>query len=752
MASTTRITGMYSGLDTEALVKEMLDANKTPLNNYTREKTEVEWQRETLIDLNSQLLDLQNMSKDMQSDSSFKVYTTQSTNSRIATATATTEALEGTYTITTEQLATTSTLTSSPVSKNSSLTSVASTGFIKYSNTAGGVSFENTSFNITLNGVTKTIAFGAGEGNFTNSAADKLKIGEVFQQKIDDAFGANQITVKSTPLGMGYKLSFACADEALDVPLQLTSATEGNDALSLMKIESGSTNIFDTTKTIAELTGKTGDMTYTINGRTETISSQTTIADFFKKINNSDAGVTVKYDALSDAIIMKRTESGAGRDIQIGDDFDLFEKLGLVDTYDMSAEEYEEFKTNNSKYSAGKNAIVSITDPEGRHPGKTFTDAEGNEKVYLELTSNSFTYEGVNFNLTKAAPGEEVSITVAKDVDTVFDNVVKFVDKYNEILGKLNELTNEKPNKDYDPLLDEERDELSETQQEKWDKLARQGILYRDSTLQSAISSMRGAVTSLVANNSDIQSLFQIGISTTAYSAVGNDNGKLVIDEEKLREAINNNMDEVAALFTNKPDYISGTVLADDAKITAGSSFSVTVNGKTETITFDKDYDLANADQKSELVSNINSILSNKYGGKNIVFAISGGRAVITSQKGNSVTLNSGTGTDALASLGLEDGVTYDANKLGFSNKIFNILETAMESISNKSGSNATSEDESILGERMKKLNDYISRQKDRLDRLEDRYYSQFSAMETALAQMESQSSYLTSMLSGSGM
>ena len=52
----------------------------------------------------------------------------------------------------------------------------------------------------------------------------------------------------------------------------------------------------------------------------------------------------------------------------------------------------------------------------------------------------------------------------------------------------------------------------------------------------------------------------------------------------------------------------------------------------------------------------------------------------------------------------------------------------------------------------MKQLNQYISRQKDRLESLEDRYYSQFSAMETALAQMESQSSYLTSMLSGSGM
>lgn len=264
---------------------------------------------------------------------------------------------------------------------------------------------------------------------------------------------------------------------------------------------------------------------------------------------------------------------------------------------------------------------------------------------------------------------------------------------------------------------------------------------------------MRNAVTSTLSTNSNITSLFQIGISTTQYSSTGNNNGKLVIDEEALKEAINNNMDEISALFTNKPDYISGTVLdMENTVISQGSSFKITVGGKTETITFDKDYDLADSAQKSEMISNINSLLSNKFGAKNIVFAISGDRVVITSQKGNSITLNSGDGTDALANLGLEDGARYDANALGFANRVYNILESTMESISDKAGTSSTSEDESILGERMKQLNQYISRQKDRLESLEDRYYSQFSAMETALAQMESQSSYLTSMLSGSGM
>jgi len=751
MASTTRITGMYSGLDTDALIEEMLAANKTPLNNYQREKTEVEWQRETLIDLNSQLLEFQNLANDMQKENSFKVYTTESTNSRIATASATTEALEGTYTIKTHQLATSTTYVSSPVSTNPKITSIKS-GDIDWN-----TSFANTSFNITLNGETKTISFGATEGIFNENSTPK-EITSAFQKKIDDAFGANQIEVYFDDLLDYYTLEFKSGPDALQLPISVTSGGEAagtTDTLAALGIDSGTSNVFDTSVTIASFLKKNSQstMTFTINGHTETISTQTTISDFFKKINNLDLDVNIKYDSLSDAIIMKRNSSGAGREIEVDDSLDLFKALGF---------------NNKATYKSGQNARVSIIDPEGREKlckevqkkdedGTLIFDKDGNPVMEwtggLELTSNSFTYEGVNFNLNKAAPDDEVSITVAKDVDKVFDNVLKFVDKYNTILGKLNELYNEKPNRDYDPLLDEERDELTDSQQEKWDKLARQGLLYRDSTLQTTIASMRSAVTNVLSNNSDISSLFQIGISTTKYSSTGSDNGKLIVDEEKLKEAISNNMDEVAALFTNKPDYITGTVI-DTANtiITEGSSFKITVGGKEETITFDRDYDLSDSTAKGELVSNINTILASKFGTKNIVFAISSDRVVISSQKGNTVTLNSGDGNDALASLGLEDGVKYDSSALGFANKIANIMDIAQTDITNKAGTNATTEDESTLGERMSQLNNYISRQKDRLEILEDRYYSQFSAMETALAQMESQSSYLTSMLSGSGM
>ena len=48
-------------------------------------------------------------------------------------------------------------------------------------------------------------------------------------------------------------------------------------------------------------------------------------------------------------------------------------------------------------------------------------------------------------------------------------------------------------------------------------------------------------------------------------------------------------------------------------------------------------------------------------------------------------------------------------------------------------------------------LDDYeveIAKWEDRLTEMEDRYYAQFSAMETAMAKLNSQSSYISSMFS----
>ncbi|MED4586188.1 flagellar filament capping protein FliD [Brevibacillus choshinensis] len=59
MVSSIRFGGMVSGLDTEKMVKELMNAERAPLNKLKRKKQVEEWKRDAYRDMNSTLLDLQ---------------------------------------------------------------------------------------------------------------------------------------------------------------------------------------------------------------------------------------------------------------------------------------------------------------------------------------------------------------------------------------------------------------------------------------------------------------------------------------------------------------------------------------------------------------------------------------------------------------------------------------------------------------------------------------------------------------------
>ena len=85
---------------------------------------------------------------------------------------------------------------------------------------------------------------------------------------------------------------------------------------------------------------------------------------------------------------------------------------------------------------------------------------------------------------------------------------------------------------------------MKDEQIEKWEENAKQGMLYHDSTLSSIIGQMRNAITASVEVDGQEYSVFGIGISTTGLK------GQLKLDEEKLRNAINENGDVVYNVFS----------------------------------------------------------------------------------------------------------------------------------------------------------------------------------------------------------
>lgn len=728
MSTINRITGLATGMDTESIIEKLMEAERTPLDELEKEQTIIEWQREALLEINSKLLSFRSQASDMKLQGTYKSYTATSSNSSIVSAVANTDAQEGVYKVTVKQLATQTTLKGNQLTQN-----IRSKELDSYY--PEDVDFSGKEFNVTYNGETKTIKFGDDADFSGDDGMDRMK--EMLQSKLDDAFGAGQIQAVVSEIDVGiFDVSLSCAN-SLNLPITLTVSDEDNDALAMLGIEDGASTAFNTSRTLggsggllADSAFTDGNITISVNGKDFTFSKNDTLSTVFSTLNkDTDADINIRYSNSQESIIVNRDSYGAGRELSLGGNSKFWSALGI--NINSSA-----FLSKNT--TVGKNAIFDISAPDG----------ESAEEV--QVSSNNFTYGGVSMTFLGAKEGEEVSITVGKNVDEIYNNIKEFVDSYNDLLGTLNKYYKEEKS-GYDPLTDAERESLSETQEKQWEEKAKQGILRRDTTLQSAISSMRSAVTSYV-NNSSISSLFQIGISTSSYDSVNSENnGKLEIDEDDLRQAIKDDIDGVAALFSNTASQIQGgkidpTNLSDDSL--TGKSFSITYGGETHKVTFSKGFDLSTSAGVNEFEDYLKNEFDKKFGEGTISVTYTNGKVLFNSVKGVDMQLNSDSSNDALSLMGIKDGAKYDSTEKGFAVKLYDICTTTMNSIIDKAGSTSNIVDNSTLGQALKRKKESISKLEERLETLEERYYNQFAAMEEAINKMNSQSESLVNMLS----
>jgi len=705
-----RITGLATGMDTDALIEQLMSASRAPLTKLEQKTTKLEWQREAMLDINSKMLSFRTAALDMKLQGTYKSYTANSSNSNLVSASATTEAEEGVYRISVSQLATKTHLEGTTIPEQIK----SSTGF-----TFSDLDVAGKEFYINFNGEKKKISFGESE-----SYASAAELATALQNKINDTFGANQI--KATQVTSRGKTTIRFeSDSALNLPVTVSSSeTAEKDFLKAVNIADGSTTTFSLSQQMSALMDASafdadGNFKITIRDKEFTFNKDQTLNDVFNTINrDTDLDVTARYNSVEKKMVFERSSTGDGKDLKIGGNETFWNALGL---------------TTSQAAISGQNSKFAITTPDGQTVDE------------VEMASNSFTYKGITATLLKADPSEEVTITVSKNVDAVYEKIENFVNSYNDLLVSLNKAYNEETT-GYEPLTSEERESLSETQEEQWEEKAKQGILRRDSTIKNAINSLRSAVTSTVAG-SDISSLFQIGISTNQYDPVNSENnGKLVIDKDKLREAIVNDIDGVTALFTNTSKQIQGNKLSDTNLDLTGKSFTVTYGGSTKTITLNGSYDLSNAQSASDFEDYMKDQFSNAFGEGCVSVTYSGGKLLFNSTKNVNMTFESG---DALELFNVAEGAKFDTNERGFAVKIYDICTTSMNSIIDKAGSSSTTLDASTLGSKMKELQQAMTKQQEKLERLEERYYAQFAAMEEAINNMNSQSSYLASMLSG---
>jgi flagellar hook-associated protein 2 len=497
MASDLRINGIVTGFDTESMVKELIKVEYTKVDKVKQEKTYAGWQKDAYRDVTNLLrglkdtfFDILKPTSSLRSPSLFNVFEASVSSSAVSVS-ATSAAQKGTHVINNiTQLATKHTYSSNNAVKGE----VTGSNYVADAANAGGT------FQITFDGVTKDITLEAGTYSDIASLNTALsaKISTAFSGKVTSSVIGDAIQISSGELG--HKLKVSATDATF---------------LNAVGLQSGQKNYIDNTDTLEQAFGVVPGVTmdFTINDETFSFASTTTVSEMMTSINTSDAGVTMSYSSVADKFTMVSNKEGVLNAISFTDEDNfLIGALDFVETQE------------------GKDAEFSL------------------DGISTSRSSNTFTEDGITYTL-KETTATAINVDVTFNPDTVVDKLKSFVEKYNEILTHVNGKTSEKKYLDYKPLTDDERESMEESDIELWEEKAKSGLLRSDALLNKLTTTMRQMLSETVEGVGI--SLRDIGITTsTNYK----DGGKLVIDEEKLTTALEENPTEIIALFTNESD------------------------------------------------------------------------------------------------------------------------------------------------------------------------------------------------------
>lgn len=214
----------------------------------------------------------------------------------------------------------------------------------------------------------------------------------------------------------------------------------------------------------------------------------------------------------------------------------------------------------------------------------------------IEYTSSSNAYSINGLSITAqqvTGEGDEnaVTITTATDTQGIYDKIKDFLTQYNALINELTSLYNADTAKGYEPLTDEEKDAMSDTEVEKWEEKIKSSLLRRDDSLEAVMNAMTSAMSKGVEVNGKKYYLSSFGIKTLGYlNAPKNQHNAYHIDGDEEDATSSGNEDKLMAAITSDPDtvisFMQGLVgnlynaIGDKMKSTTLSSTYTVYNDK----------------------------------------------------------------------------------------------------------------------------------------------------------------------------
>ncbi len=200
----------------------------------------------------------------------------------------------------------------------------------------------------------------------------------------------------------------------------------------------------------------------------------------------------------------------------------------------------------------GSDAIISVN-------GADFTSDSNTITVNgMTITANAESAVTARDAAGNPTSWAETSITTADDVDGIYDMVKDFFKKYNELIKEMDTLYNAETAKGYEPLTDEEKDALSDTEVEQWEKKIKDSLLRRDGDLSKLINIFKTTMLGTHSYNGKEYSLSSFGINTLSYfKAPENERGVFHIDGDEEDSNSSANANALKAAIASDPQAVT---------------------------------------------------------------------------------------------------------------------------------------------------------------------------------------------------
>ena len=180
-----------------------------------------------------------------------------------------------------------------------------------------------------------------------------------------------------------------------------------------------------------------------------------------------------------------------------------------------------------------------------------------NGAVFTNNT-NVFEINGLTFTaLSETKDGESVTITTQDDTEGIYDMIKDFLTEYNSIINEMDKLYNAESASGYEPLTDDEKDAMSESEIEDWETKIKDALLRRDSNLSSVSSALKSIMSAGIEVNGQTMYLSDFGINTLGYfEAADNEKNAYHIDGDEDDEYTSANADKLLGMISNDPDTV----------------------------------------------------------------------------------------------------------------------------------------------------------------------------------------------------